>query len=422
MSAVRATLVLGLLAAFGPLSMDLYLPQLPSLASGFVISDALAQTTMSACMIGLGAGQLLAGPLSDRFGRRLPLLLGVAAFAVLSGACAMAPTIEVLLAARMLQGIAGSAGIVISLAVARDLFSGVELSRMLSLLLVVTGSAPVVAPLIGGQLALVMGWRGIFWVLSVIGVALCGVVLWGVPETLDTDRRHTGGFRILRRHVSTALGDRLFVAVLVASAAGGTAFFSYLSMSSFVLQKGFGLTPQLFSFAFAANAVASIAGAQLSRLVVAQLGPRAIYLTAVTAACAAALVLLALCVAGGGLVAVLVALVAFMFFSGSINPNSQALALGHHGVRAGTAAALLGTASLSLGPVVAPLAVLGGATAPTMATTMAVASVVAALVAWLFVRSTADGRCSVQQAVARGADRGDDLGVVGSDRPGHVPH
>lgn len=383
------TLALGLLAAFGPLSMDLYLPQLPDLASGFEVSDALAQTTMSACMVGLGAGQLLAGPLSDRFGRRRPLLLGVASFAVLSGVCAIAPTIEMLLAARLLQGIAGSAGIVISLAIARDLFSGVELSRMMSLLLVVTGSAPIVAPLVGGQLALVMDWRGIFWVLSGIGVALCAVVLWGVPETLEAHRRHAGGFGVLRTHVAAALRDRLFVSVMVASAAGGIAFFSYLSMSSFVLQEGFGMTPQLFSFVFAGNAVASIAGAQVSRLVVARLGPRVIYLTAVACASAASLVLLVLCLANAGLVAVSLALAAFMFFSGSINPNSQSLALAHHGVRAGTAAALLGTASLSLGPIVAPLAALGGATALTMATTMGAASVVAAVVAWLFVRPAA---------------------------------
>lgn len=386
MSTLHVMFVLGLLEAFGPLSMDMYLPQLPGLAEGIGTSDALAQATMSACMIGLGLGQLVAGPLSDRFGRRRPLFIGVAAFAVLSAVCAVAPTIEVLLAARFLQGLAGSAGIVISLAVARDLFSGSELSRMLSLLLLVSGTAPIVAPLIGGQLALVMDWRGIFWVLCGIGAALGALVIFGLPETLAHDERHAGGFGELRVHLGVVLRDRLFTAMLIATVASGIAFFAYLSMSSFVLEGELGLTPQLFSLVFALNALANIGGAQFSRLIVARFGPRAVFIASILAMGVATLGLLICVASGGGVVAITGWLILFMLFGGMSGPNGQALALAHHGPRAGTAAALLGTAGFTFGPIVVPLVALFGTTAWTMAVTIAVAAMVEVVLVWTLVR------------------------------------
>ncbi|MBO9624796.1 MAG: multidrug effflux MFS transporter [Microbacterium sp.] len=390
MGTVHAMLVLGLLEAFGPLSMDLYLPQLPQLAASLGASEALGQATMSACMIGLGLGQLVAGPLSDRFGRRRPLMVGVAAFALLSVLCALAPSIELLLVARFLQGLAGSAGIVICLAIARDQFEGVELSRMLSLLFLVSGTAPIIAPVVGGQLAGIMDWRGIFWVLGGVGVALLVVVLLAVPETLDLNRRHGGGLRVLAGHTGAVVRDRLFVAVLCAGAAGGVAFFTYLSMSSFVFQEQFGLAPQAFSLAFAAGALANIAGGQLSRLVVRRLGPLHVYLGGITATLVATSTFLALALSGVGVLGVIAALVGFMLCAGIGGPNGQTLALAHHGARAGTASALLGMSSFLFGPVLAPLAAgIGGTTAVTMALTMTIAASVAALAAWLVVRPAA---------------------------------
>ncbi|MFT4210295.1 MAG: multidrug effflux MFS transporter [Microbacterium sp.] len=385
---LRIVLVLGLLEAFGPFSMDLYLPQLPQLAADLDVPAALAQATMSACMIGLGVGQLIAGPLSDRFGRRRPLLIGVTAFALLSVMCAVAPGIEVLLLARFAQGVAGSAGIVISLAVARDLFSGTELSRMLSLLLLVSGSAPVVAPLIGGQLAAVMDWRGVFWVLGGVGAALLALVVLGLPETLATGDRHTGR-AALGGHLGSVLRDRLFLAVLAATAAGGVAFFAYLSMSSFVLQDGFGLTAQTFSLVFAANATASIAGGQCSRLLVTRLGPLRMYLLGASAAALACVALLVLVLCGAGLAGVIAALLVFMFVAGTSGPNGSTLALAQHGARAGTASALLGMSTYVFGPAIVPLASLGGVTATTMAVVMAVAALAAAAFAWYGVRPAA---------------------------------
>ncbi|WP_052227003.1 multidrug effflux MFS transporter [Microbacterium mangrovi] len=382
-------LVLGAIEAFGPLSMDVYLPQLPHLAASLGASDALAQATMSACMIGLGAGQLIAGPLSDRFGRRRPLMVGIAAFAVLSVVCALAPTIEVLLGARLLQGFAGSAGIVISLAVARDLFSGTELSRMLSLLLLVSGSAPVVAPLIGGQLARVMDWRGVFGVLAGVGILLLAIAAIALPESLPRPSRHAGGMRVLGRHLATIGRDRLFVAVLCATALSGVAFFTYLSMSTFVLEQQFGLTPQLFSLVFAINAVCSIGGAQVSRVLVGRTGPLRMFLAGSIGAAVVAAAFLGGVALGVGVAGVVVALAASLFASGLGGPNGSALALTHHGARAGTAAAFLGCGQFLLGPIVAPIVGSGGITALSMAVTMAVASGCGALVAWFAVRPAA---------------------------------
>lgn len=390
MGTLRAMLVLGMLEAFGPLSMDLYLPQLPQLASALGTSDALAQATMSACMVGLGLGQLAAGPLSDRYGRRRPLIVGVSAFAVLSLVCAFAPGIEVLLAARFLQGLAGSAGIVICLAVARDQFAGAELSRMLSLLFLVSGAAPVVAPVVGGQLARIMDWRGIFGVLAGIGVALLLVVVLALPETLDRADRHPGGIRTLRTHAGAVLEDRLFVAVLCAGAGGGVAFFTYLSLTSFVLQDGFGLDPQGFSIAFALGALANIVGSQASRLIVRRAGPLRVYLLGTTATAIATAVLALLAVLGVGVQGFVPALVGFMLCAGLGGPNSSTLALAHHGARAGTASALLGMSAFLVGPLLSPLAVtIGGANAVTMSVTMAAASLVAAVIAWCAVRPAA---------------------------------
>ncbi|WP_348787061.1 multidrug effflux MFS transporter [Leifsonia sp. NPDC080035] len=392
MSVRRSILVLGLLEAFGPLSMDLYLPQLPQLASSLGTSDALAQATMSVCMVGLGVGQLVAGPLSDRFGRRRPLLVGVSLFTLFSLACVLAPTIQVLLVARLLQGLAGSAGLVITMAVARDMYSGADLSRMLSLLALVSASAPIVAPVAGGALALVLDWRGIFAMLTGIGAALFVLAFTGLRETLPLPDRHRGGMRTIGVHLRSLARDPLFVLVLLAAAAGGAAFFAYLSMSSFVLQDQFGLSPQAFSLFFAVNALANLLGAQLSRVLVRRLGPARMYLAGQLATCFAAALLPDSVLLGWGLPGILATLPLFLFSAGVGGPNGTTLALGAHAARAGTAAALLGTVTFTVGPLVGPLAALGGASAHAMAVTIAAASAAAALVAALaYLRARALG-------------------------------
>lgn len=381
-TAFRMAAVLGLLEVFGPISMDLYLPALPQLADDLRTGQSLAQATMSVCMLGLAFGQLVVGSLSDRFGRRRPLLAGIGLFTVLSVVCAFAPSIEVLLAARFLQGLCGSAGIVLSLAVARDLAEGVELVRLLALLTTVGALAPIVAPVVGGQLAAVVGWRGIFGVLAGIGAALLIVAATALPESLPREarRRRSGGgeFRVL-------LKDPLFVGFLLVSTCGGAAFFTYLASISFVLQDGFSLSPQLFSACFAANAVMSVLGAQVNRAAVRRAGPVRMYVLGTTFTAAAAVTMLGAVLVGGGLAALLIPLALVMFAGGTTQANGNALALADHGRRAGTAAALLGTSSFAIGPIVAPLVSLGGTTPLSMSLTMTAAYGIATVLLWLAV-------------------------------------
>ncbi|MFF8811301.1 multidrug effflux MFS transporter [Streptomyces pactum] len=385
MSARRAAVVLGSLEVFGPLSMDLSMPLLPQLAEDLRTNDSLAQASMSVCMLGLALGQLVTGPLSDRLGRRRPLLWGVALFTLFSLLCALAPTIEILLLTRFLQGVAGSAGVVIALAAARDIASGVALARLLSLLGLVGALAPVLAPVAGGQLAAVLDWRGLFVVLAGVGAVLFVVSATALPETLPPPLRHRGGFAETGRRFGTVLRDRLFVCYLLVGACTGTAFFTYLASISFVLQDGFGLGPQAFSAVFAANAVVAMLGSLGNRGLVRRAGPARMYVAGTTATAVAALSLLGVVITGTGLAAVLVVLALVLFCYGAIAPNSSALALGGHGERAGTAAALLGMSSFAVGPVVAPLVALGGAADLTMALTMAVATALACVLVWTAV-------------------------------------
>ncbi|MGY1814661.1 multidrug effflux MFS transporter [Blastococcus sp. SYSU D00820] len=410
MSTRRALVVLGLLEVFGPISMDLYMPALPELARDLGTSDSLAQTTMSACMLGLALGQLVAGPLSDRLGRRRPLMVGIALFTVLSLACAAAPSIEVLVAARFLQGVTGSAGIVITLAVARDLASGAELARLLSLLTLVSAVAPILAPVAGGQLAAVTSWRGIFVVLAGIGLALLLVAGTLLRETLPPDQRHAGGRAELRAAFGAVLRDRLFLVLLAVASLGGVAFFSYLASISFVLQEQFATSPQLFSLFFAANSVLWVLGSQLNRAVVRRAGPARMYVVGTTAAAVSSLALLGAVLADLGMAAFLAALGLYLFTSGISNPNSSTLALSDHGAHAGTAAALFGTATFAVGPLVAPLVSLGGATALSMGLTLAVATTTGAVLVWVLARPRLARRAA---AVPPGAapDTGLDVGL-----------
>ena len=187
------TIVLGMLSAFGPLSLDTYLPGLPDLQRDFSTSASQAQLTLSACLLGLAAGQLVAGPLSDRFGRHRPLLVGIGLFALMSFLCALAPSIEILIGIRFLQGAAGGSGIVIARATVRDLHEGTAAARFFSRLMLVNGLAPILAPVLGGQLLKVTDWRGVFVVLGFIGIGLFLIAAILLPETLAEDRRQPGG-------------------------------------------------------------------------------------------------------------------------------------------------------------------------------------------------------------------------------------
>ena len=353
-------MVLGMLSMFGPISLDLYLPALPALATDLSASASAAQLSITACLLGLAIGQLVAGPLSDQFGRRRPLIVGLTVYLIASAACALAPTIELLVVLRLLQGLAGAAGIVVARAIARDLYSGRRLVIIFSRLILVNGLAPVLAPVIGGQLTLVTSWRGIFVVLAAFGVVLLAAGIFGLTESLPAERRRTGGVRDTLRSFRTLLGDRLFVTIVLAAGLAGASMFAYIAGATFVLQRLFGLSAQQFSFAFGSNALGIMVlgqvGARLSR----RWSPHRVMAVGLGMNLAGAAGLVVTVLIGLGLPFLLGSLFVMVSALGLVFPTSTALALADHPDRAGAASSLLGLGQYVMGAIVAPLVGLAG--------------------------------------------------------------
>jgi DHA1 family bicyclomycin/chloramphenicol resistance-like MFS transporter len=378
----RVVLILGALSAFGPVSMDTYLPGLPELSREIGASASEAQLTLTACLFGLAGGQLLAGPASDALGRRRPLLAGLAGFTVASLLCAAAPDVWSLIAARLLQGVAGAVGIVLARAIARDLHSGDALARFFALLMLVNGLAPILAPVVGAQLLHVTDWRGIFVVLAAAGLLLLVVAAVALPETLPPERRHGGGLAATRRAFSALLSDRRFVGYVLSCGLVFAAMFAYIAGSPFVLQEIHDLSATAFSLVFGANAGGIMAMSAVSGRLVGRAGPARLLVSGLAVQAAGALILLVSVLSGDGLPGVLIGLFFVVASVGLVFPNASALALADHPERAGSASALLGLCQFVFGAVAAPLVgVAGTATAVPMAIVIAI-SAAAAVVAY----------------------------------------
>jgi DHA1 family bicyclomycin/chloramphenicol resistance-like MFS transporter len=359
-SEVRLVVVLGMLSMFGPISLDLYLPALPALATDLSASTSAAQLSITACLLGLATGQLVAGPLSDQFGRRRPLIVGLVVYLIASVACALAPTIGLLVVLRLVQGLAGAAGIVIARAVARDLYSGRRLVIIFSRLILVNGLAPILAPVIGGQLALVTSWRGIFLVLAGFGVVLLAAGVFGVPESLPPQRRRAGGVRDTLRSFRTLLEDRLFVAVVLAAGLAGASMFAYIAGATFVLQRLYGLSAQQFSFAFGSNALGIMILGQVGARLARRWSPHRVMALGLLMNLLGSAGLAVTVLVGLGLPFLLGSLFVMVSALGLVFPTSTALALADHPDRAGAASSLLGLGQYLMGAVVAPLVGLAG--------------------------------------------------------------
>jgi DHA1 family bicyclomycin/chloramphenicol resistance-like MFS transporter len=369
---VQLVLVLGALSAIGPLTIDTYLPALPELSAQLGATDAQAQATITGLLIGLGLGQLVIGPLSDAFGRRRPLLLGLAAHAAMSLMCALAPTITMLAFTRTLQGVAGAAVAVVSMAMVRDLFTGYQAAQLLSRLVLVLGVAPILAPSLGSALLDVTTWQGIFVTLAVVAVALLALAFVALPETLPPARRRPASIEGSVRAYAGLFGDRVFVVLVVVAGLMFATLFAYISGSPFILQELYQLSPQQFGVAFSANAVGMIAMTQLNPILLKRFSPVAILAAAVALALAGSLALFATSVTGtGGLLGFMIPLFFVASAAGLSFPNAPAIALSRHGEAAGTASALLGSSQFLIGGMVAPLVgMLGNGTAVPMAVIM----------------------------------------------------
>ncbi len=368
---ITLILVLGSMSAFGALSFDMYLPAFPTIAADLRVSPAAVQLTLTMALIGIALGQFVMGPLSDRWGRRRPIIAGTVLFAVSSALITIAPNIEVMTALRLVQGFAGGIGIAISRAVVRDLYSGAEASRFFSRLTLVFGVAPVVAPTIGALVLKFTSWRGVFALLAAYGLIMVVVGWRFLPETLPAERRRTGGLAEVGSAFRVLAGDRRFWGYTAAQGLTFAGLFSYLSSGSFVLQEVYGVSAQAYGLIFGLNALGLVAVGQLNaRLVGRRSTPRTLLFAALIGAVAAGVLMI-----GGAELQSLTVVVAMLFVYiaslGMVAPNSTALALDGHAQMAGTAAALMGAVQSGIGAVAGPIvAALGAASGVPMAAAM----------------------------------------------------
>ncbi len=383
-------ILLGALTALGPFTIDLYLPAFPVLQADFRTSAAAIQLTLTGTMVGFALGQLIVGPLSDKVGRRIPLLAVTALHVLASIAAAFAPTLELLSVTRVAMGMGAAAGGVVAMAIVRDLFGGKRLVVMLSRLALVSGVAPVVAPLIGSALLTVMPWRGIFVVLAIYGAVMLVSAIALVPETLPRARRQDkGGATVLQRYKSV-FSDRVFIGVLIIGGMSFSGLFSYLSASSFLFQETYGFDAQQYGLLFAVNSLGLVLGVQTASRLAARFGPQWVLAFSTAFLLVAAGVIIVTDQLGLGLWGTVVPLFFFMTACGFTFPCVQVLALDRHGKAAGTAASILGACNFGvaglISPIVGWIAKDAGITATTMASVMLGCAVIGILSLWFVVR------------------------------------
>jgi len=379
--------LLGALMALGPFTIDLYLPAFPAVEADFDVTPAIIQLTLTATAVGFALGQLLVGPLSDKVGRRLPLIVATSVHIVCSFSIAVAPSIELLGALRVLQGMGAAGGAVVAMAMVRDLFGGLPLVRMLSRMALVSGLAPILAPVIGSQLLRVLDWRGIFFFLAGYGVLALLAAGFFLVETLPAARRADRGHSSVGERYKALFTDRVFVGVVIISGMTFSGLFAYLSSSSFLFQEVYGLNAQQYGLLFAVNSLGIIIGVQVSSRLAKFVGPQWILSGAVLGMIASATTIVALDMARVGLAGILVPLFFFITSCGFAFPCQQVLALANHGGEAATAASVLGAVNFGLAGIISPIVGLFGIhNAIPMGGVMAITATVSLVVMVLLVR------------------------------------
>jgi DHA1 family bicyclomycin/chloramphenicol resistance-like MFS transporter len=359
--------MLGSLAALPAFTTDMYLPSLPAIAHDFHASNTAAQLTMSATLIGAALGTLVIGPLSDRFGRRAPLLIGLAGHVVTALLAVLVPNIALLIAVRVVQGFFNASCSVSAMAIIRDRFEGAEAARMLSRLMLMIGLSPLLAPSIGSVVDRWAGWHGTFVVLALMGCALWVVVARVLPETLPAERRTTGGIGTALRGYRTLIGDSKFMALALLPGLGQAVVMSYVAASPFVFEEGFGLSSVQFSLLFAINGVALVGSAQVNAALVRRVAPVRLLRVALITQLVFGVALVVLAATGaGGVFGVLGGLWLVLGMQGMVPSNASALALTRHGEMAGTAAAVIGAMQSGIAGVVSPMVGVLGASAVAM--------------------------------------------------------
>jgi len=361
-SFTRLALILGLLQAMGPFAIDMYLPGLPAMGRELQASTAAVQASLMAFFLALGLGQLIYGPLSDRVGRKAPLLFGLAVFGLAGVGCALASDIQTLVALRFIQGLGGCAAAVIPRAIVRDLYSGHEAARLMGLLMLVFSVGPILAPLAGSLLIEQWGWRSVFWALTAIGALATLMTTLQLQETWPPARRAGGSWASSLSAYGRLLRDGHYLGVVLIGGLGLASFMIYLANASFVLMNRYGLSARAFSLAFALNAVGFIGGSQFGGFLSRRLGMARLVRWSTAASALSMSAAAALAWSGAtSLAALLVPLFAGYAFLGLTLPCVTVLAMDRHGAIAGTAAALMGTLQFLVGALAMTLVGLFGA-------------------------------------------------------------
>jgi DHA1 family bicyclomycin/chloramphenicol resistance-like MFS transporter len=379
-------LMLGALTALGPFTVDLYLPAFPALEESLSVSEAAVQLTLTGTTIGFAVGQLVVGPLSDKFGRRMPLILATAVHIMASLGAALSTDITTLGFFRVLMGIGAAGGGVVAMAMVRDLFSGFAMVRMFSRMALVNGLAPILAPVIGSQLLLFMPWPGIFFFLAAYGMCVLVAAVFVVRETLPPELRGKTGMTARQRY-GVLFADRIFVGLLLVGGMNFAGLFTYLSASPFLFQDVFGFSPQQYGLLFGVNSLGIVAGVQTSARLVRKVPPQWILACSTAWMFLMAVLIVIFDQLGFGLWGVMVPLWFYILGAGFTFPCVQVLALAKHGAQAGTAASLLGAATFLMAGLVSPVAGWFGVSSATpMGAVQAVCIFLAAAALWLVVR------------------------------------
>lgn len=377
--------ILGALTALGPFTIDLYLPALPAIEGDLRVSEAAVQLTLAGTTVGFGLGQLMVGPLSDKVGRRTPLIMATSVHVLASIGAALSTDIAVLMIFRVLQGIGAAGGGVVAMATIRDLFGGYPLVRMLSRMALVNGLAPIFAPVIGSQLLLVLDWPGIFWFLAVYGVLVLTAAALFIVETLPRDRRRASTTTTRERY-QAVLSDRIFIGMLLMGGLNFAGLFTYLSASPFLFQDLYGLSAQGYGLLFGINSIGVVFGVQASARIMRRVGPQWVMACSTASMFTMGWLIAIFDWAGFGFWGTAVPLWFYIMSFGFTIPCIQALALGRHGNQPGTAASLLGAATFGFAGAMTPVVGLFSGAAAPMGLLMSACIGVAIIVLWTIVR------------------------------------
>ncbi|MDQ0351445.1 DHA1 family bicyclomycin/chloramphenicol resistance-like MFS transporter [Alkalibacillus filiformis] len=384
-SRFKLLLMLGALTALVPLTIDMYLPAFPALTEDLNTTNSLTQISLTASLLGIAFGQLIIGSMSDIYGRKRPLVLAISLFVVASFLCAVAPNIWVFIACRFIQGFTGAAGIVLSRSMIRDLYSGPDMTKMFSLLILVMGLAPILAPVIGGQVLTFTSWRGIFTILAIAGILVTLMAVFKVEETLPNERRSTGGLKNTVNVFVALLKQKSFVGFALIQGFVAAALFSYISGSSFILQDIFNLSAQTYGIVFGVNALGFITLSQITGRLVDYVKEEKLLVAGFIIALSGGVTLLLASLNGENFWLVMFGLFLVISSVGVLNPTSLSLAMEKQENNAGSAAAFLGLFQFIFGGVAAPLVGFLGTTTVLPLASIILVCQMSALLSYIFL-------------------------------------